>query len=81
MHTELEKIQKRYDEYKAEYEKVLVDFHDSETLNLFNDRFGYDNPQAKKANRGIEIEKKLIEMKREIERFAEDFRKRFPEIN
>lgn len=73
MLEELEKIQKRYEEYISEYEKILIDFHDSDTLNYYNDRFGYDNPRANEAYRGIEIERKLKEMKKEIEKFANEF--------
>lgn len=80
MSLELELIQKRLNEYESEFKEVLKQFHDSDSLNYFNDRFGYDNPRANDADRGILIERNLKKMKAEIRKFTEEFCNKYPEI-
>ena len=80
MIEELQKIQERIDEYEIEYKKVLRQFHDSDSLNYFNDRFGYNNPQAEDADRGIWIEKRLQQMKKDVAEFVERFEEKYPPL-
>lgn len=80
MLEKLEEIKKRFQEYENEYEKVLRQFNDPDSLNYFNDRFGYDNPRAEEADRGVRIEARLKKMKKDMAEFSEKFLKEFPSL-